>query len=94
MVEQRPFKPLVGGSSPPAPTNNFTKYSHFSRSTPLLSAFHTHESHKYSQVGHSKILGGDFSRESHPVDLPVFPPPVRVGARFLTSSLNSLTCFC
>ncbi len=32
MVEQRPFKPLVGGSSPPAPTTFFlrakkTKYS-------------------------------------------------------------------
>ena len=64
MVEQRPFKPLVGGSSPPAPTKNFKKYLHFSKSTPLLSAFHTHESHKYSQVGHSKILAVTF-RGSH-----------------------------
>ena len=28
MVEQRPFKPLVGGSSPSAPTNVFLGLSH------------------------------------------------------------------
>ena len=27
MVEQRPFKPLVGGSSPPAPTTVFLRLS-------------------------------------------------------------------
>ena len=27
MVEQRPFKPLVGGSSPPAPTKNPRKFA-------------------------------------------------------------------
>ncbi len=29
MVEQRPFKPLVGGSSPPAPTTSFPVYRGF-----------------------------------------------------------------
>ena len=29
MVEQRPFKPLVGGSSPPAPTTIFPSKTHF-----------------------------------------------------------------
>ena len=29
MVEQRPFKPLVGGSSPPAPTTIFPEENTF-----------------------------------------------------------------
>ena len=29
MVEQRPFKPLVGGSSPPAPTTIFPRETYF-----------------------------------------------------------------
>ena len=31
MVEQRPFKPLVGGSSPPAPTTFFPQENAFFR---------------------------------------------------------------
>ena len=43
MVEQRPFKPLVGGSSPPAPTTFFPSENAF-----FLRAKKT----KYSPVSH------------------------------------------
>ena len=62
MVEQRPFKPLVGGSSPPAPTKNSQEIRNFCeaihQNTFFLPALHTHEPHRYAHGGHSKILGG------------------------------------
>ena len=53
MVEQRPFKPLVGGSSPPAPTT-------FPRLTRL------HEGHEQAQgdAAADPILQADF--HEHP----------------------------
>ena len=54
MVEQRPFKPLVGGSSPPAPTKNSMGIRTFQKlpeGTPVPPALHSHEPHKYAHGG-------------------------------------------
>ena len=83
MVEQRPFKPLVGGSSPPAPTKNsmgirtFQKYPKVPLS--FLPSIRTNRTNTHTEeTKESRIknglnnfpLGGDYPP---PVYLPFSP---------------------
>ena len=93
MVEQRPFKPLVGGSSPPAPTKNlriirtFQKVTHFLHSTRMNRT----NSHKSVTL---KFLVVTFRRSHFQWICRYSRRLFRVGARFLTPSLNSLPYTC
>ena len=92
MVEQRPFKPLVGGSSPPAPTKNFLGIRTFQK-VPLsfLPSIRTNRTNTLTEeTEESRIKnglnnfppGGDYPP---PVYLPFSPRHVsRLGVSFDT----------
>ena len=56
MVEQRPFKPLVGGSSPPAPTTILMGLSHMHSAILAITQLHTPNTQRHTPASLGHIL--------------------------------------